>query len=71
MRANGLLIRRMREEQGLSLRDLAGRSGVHFASVSRVEVGARNPRARTLKKIADGLGVAITDIASHDPVAGA
>lgn len=53
----------------MSLRGLAGKSGLHFASLSRVEVGSRKPRPQTLKKIADALGVEVVEIASHDAAA--
>lgn len=71
MQANGKLIRRMREERGFSLRGFADRTGAHFTNLSRVENGMRRPRPQTLKKIADALGVPITDIAFHDDDAGA
>jgi transcriptional regulator with XRE-family HTH domain len=69
MQADGKLIRRMREERGFSLRPFAEKSGTHFTNLSRIENGTRHPRPQTLKRIADALGVPITDIATHEPPA--
>jgi ribosome-binding protein aMBF1 (putative translation factor) len=52
--ASGL--RRLREERGLSQRELA-EPGVSYAYLSRLEVGQRVPSEKTLRKIAAKLGV--------------
>lgn len=66
MEANGLLIRRRREGLGHGLNRFAARIGLDNSTLSRIETGQRSPRPETLKKIADGLGCKITDIASHN-----
>lgn len=51
------LIRRARERQAISLRELARRSGVSAGQLSRIEAGeVEKPSVDTLKAIADALG---------------
>jgi transcriptional regulator with XRE-family HTH domain len=50
-------IKRYRAEQRLSLRQLAGRSGVPAGTISGIERGQREPQILTLAKIADALKV--------------
>ena len=52
-----LRIRQLRERKGVSLRELARRSGVGVATLSRIESGEANPRLSTLLLLADALGV--------------
>lgn len=61
-RAVGEAIRRIRERKGLSQEELAHRAGVHRTYVGGVERGERNPTVESLKKIADGLGVAPEEV---------
>lgn len=70
MEANGLLIRRKREGLGHGLNRFAANIGLNNSTLSRIETGQRKPRPETLKKIADGLGCKITDLASHDVAQG-
>jgi len=49
-------LRRLREERGLSQRDLA-EPGIPYAYVSRVESGQRVPSEKALRKLAAKLGV--------------
>lgn len=56
----------MREERGFGLRRFADRAGLHCAHLSRIELGQRNPRPETLKKIADAFGVPVVMIARQD-----
>ncbi len=53
----GLAVKRRRERAGLSLRDLAGRSGVSASMISDVERGAKSPTVATLVRLAQALGV--------------
>jgi ribosome-binding protein aMBF1 (putative translation factor) len=53
--AVGQRIKRLREERGLSQRDLA-EPGVSYAYVSRIEDGQRTPSAKALRKLAEKLG---------------
>ncbi|MFD8736584.1 helix-turn-helix domain-containing protein [Streptomyces sp. NPDC059618] len=50
-------IRRLREERGHSLEELAERSGLSFRGLIYIEHGQRNPSVLTLLDIARGLGV--------------
>ncbi|CAM3302269.1 MULTISPECIES: helix-turn-helix domain-containing protein [Paenibacillus] len=52
----GEYIRKLREQKGLSLNQLATKSGVSNAQISRIENGLRDlPRPETIKKLAIGL----------------
>ncbi len=48
-------IARRRQEAGLSLRDLAKKSGVNWRTLMDIERGAARPRLATLARIADAL----------------
>lgn len=50
-------IRRLREERGYSLEELAERSGLSFRGLIYIEHGRRNPGVLTVLSIASGLGV--------------
>src|SRR6266487_6239993 len=52
----GQRLRRLRQENGLSQRDLAER-GVSYAYISRIEAGARRPSVKALRMLARKLGV--------------
>jgi tetratricopeptide (TPR) repeat protein len=56
--AIGLRIRRLRGEQGKSLRDIEG-PGADHAHISRVESGHRRPTERFLRTVAKNLGVSM------------
>ncbi len=51
----GRNIRRLRQEYGLTIEELAFRSQLHPNYLGDVERGSRNPALVSLKKIADGL----------------
>jgi transcriptional regulator with XRE-family HTH domain len=53
----GQRLRRVREEQGLSLRSLAGKIGVTASLLSQIETGQVNPSVDTLFGLTEGLGV--------------
>ncbi len=52
-------LRSLRDQRGLSLRDLARRSGVDAAALSRYERGRKTPSADTIETIAAALGVEV------------
>lgn len=52
----GMRLRRLRTEQGLSQRDVAG-THMSYAYVCRIENGERTPSVRTLRQLATSLGV--------------
>ena len=58
----GARIRMLRKEHGLSLEDLSGKSGVALATLSRIENGKGSGTFRTHQRIADALGLAITEL---------
>ena len=59
----GPRIRALREAEGLSLRDLADRSGVSAPMLSQVERGETSPTLSVAVRIAAGL-----ELAADDPV---
>ena len=52
----GVRLRRLRQERGLSQRELAA-PGVSYAYISRIEAGTRQPSVKALRKLARNLGV--------------
>ena len=58
----GKEVRRMREAKGWSQAKLAGASDMGVSGISQIETGARNPSVVTLTKIAEALGVEVTDL---------
>jgi transcriptional regulator with XRE-family HTH domain len=58
-------LRRLREERGYSLEELAERSGLSFRGLIYIEHGKRNPSALTLVDIAAALGVAPGELINH------
>ena len=57
----GRRIRVLREEQGLSLRALAGRSGLSQNAISLIERGENSPTVASLHALAQALGTPIAD----------
>ena len=51
-----------REHRGLSQRTLATRAGLNFTYLSQIETGARKGSVRTMKKLAEGLGLELDDV---------
>jgi transcriptional regulator with XRE-family HTH domain len=58
----GERIRVLRSGQGLTLDDLAARSGVSRAMLSRVERGESSPTAQLLNRVCGGLGVTLSKL---------
>src|SRR5213083_3795810 len=54
----GQRLRRLRQENGLSQRELAS-PGVSYAYISRIEAGARRPSVKALRQLAPKLGVSV------------
>lgn len=57
----GQRIRDLREQRGLSLREVAARSGLSLNAISRIERGDNSPTVASLHMIAGALGVSITE----------
>ncbi len=55
--AIGRRLRKLRRERGISQEQLARRAGMHTPVISRLERGAREPRATMLLRLSHGLEV--------------
>lgn len=55
--AFGQRLRELRAERGVSQDQLAHRTGIHPTAIGRFERGDREPRLRSILRLADGLGV--------------
>ena len=62
----GRRVRALREARGLSLRDLADRSGVSAPMLSQVERGDTSPTLAVAGKIASGLGLSLSQLLRLD-----
>lgn len=50
-------IRSIRKDNDLTIEQVADGSGLHPTTIQKIESGTREPRATTLMKLANGLGV--------------
>jgi transcriptional regulator with XRE-family HTH domain len=57
MEVDGMRLRKFRKEQAWSQRDLARESGVAQDTISRLESGQREAQPRTVRRLAEALGV--------------
>ncbi len=55
--AFGQRLRELRSEYDVSQDQLASRTGIHPTAIGRFERGDREPRLRSILRLADGLGV--------------
>ena len=55
-------LRRMREERGLTIEELAEKSGVSATTIRDVERGAREARGDTVAKVAKPLGLTFDEV---------
>ncbi|HEY2768006.1 MAG TPA: helix-turn-helix transcriptional regulator [Solirubrobacteraceae bacterium] len=55
--AFGWRLRGLRGELGVSQDELAQRTGIHVTTIGRFEHGSREPRLKSILRIARGLGV--------------
>ena len=62
-------LRRLRLERFLSQAELARRAGLHACTITRLESGATAPATRTVRALADALGVEPRELATPDEVA--
>jgi transcriptional regulator with XRE-family HTH domain len=58
----GQRVRALRRERGLTLDGLARRSGVSRAMISKLERGEKNPTLVVAAKVAEGLGVSLSQV---------
>jgi proline racemase/DNA-binding transcriptional MerR regulator/quercetin dioxygenase-like cupin family protein len=61
----GIGVRARRLAQGLSVRELAARTGLAASFVSMLERGAANPSPASLSRLAEALGTTLTDLLGH------
>src|SRR5919106_5959568 len=61
----GSAIRRRREQQGLSLRDVADETGVSASTLSRIENGTGKPDADNIARLAAWLDMPIERVMHH------
>ncbi len=57
MEVNVQRLKELRRERVLSLRELEERSGVSYNTIWRIEDGRQGAHPRTIRKLADALGV--------------
>ena len=63
MELDGMKLREIRLDRGYSQQELADMTGVARDTISKLETGDRpNPYPRTLRKLAEALGVSVADI---------
>lgn len=62
-------LRQSRAGQGLSLKQVATRSGLSIGFISQVERGLTSPSMRSLRQLADALGLQVDDLFSQPPAA--
>lgn len=58
----GLELRRIREERGFTVEELAEKSGVSATTIRGVERGAREARGDTVAKLARPLGLTFDEV---------
>jgi len=58
----GLELRRIREERGLTVEELAEKSGISATTIRDVERGAREARGDTVAKLARPLGLTFDEV---------
>jgi transcriptional regulator with XRE-family HTH domain len=56
------VIRRLREDRGITQEDLAHEAGVTTGTLSRIERGLANPAWTTVARIARALGVSLEEL---------
>jgi transcriptional regulator with XRE-family HTH domain len=54
---DGARLRRLRRERALSQRELSRMTGIAFDTISRLETGKQQAQPRTIRRLAEALGV--------------
>jgi transcriptional regulator with XRE-family HTH domain len=57
MSVDGARLRQLRQERALSLRELGEMTGVAFDTINKLELEKRDAQPRTIRRLADALGV--------------
>ncbi len=60
-------IRRVRELRALSQRELAAKARLSVTTINRIEGGQCKPMPRTVRKLAQALGVTTEDLLAEQP----
>lgn len=58
----GKRLKKLREDRGLSLRELAHQADTSHQNIHEIEKGARNPSLTTIYRLAEALGVRPADL---------
>jgi transcriptional regulator with XRE-family HTH domain len=67
MEADGVKLREIRLDRGYSQEELHKLTGISRDTISRLETGDRpNPHPRTLRKLAEALGVSVGDFRKRE-----
>lgn len=61
-KALGEALRRLRSEQGLSLREVARQVGIGASMLSQIETGSKGTSTKRLRRLAKVLGVSVGDL---------
>ncbi len=57
LEVDGEQLKRLRRERPMSLRELGESTGVAYDTINRLELGKQQAQPRTIRKLADALGV--------------
>ena len=63
----GLRVRQLRLDRGETQEEVAHRAGLHVTYLSGIERGVRNPSLISIRALADGLGVPISELFAFEP----
>jgi transcriptional regulator with XRE-family HTH domain len=66
MEVDGMKVRHLRERRSLSLRELSDLSGVNYNAIWRIEVGRTGAQPRTVRRLAEALGVEPHELLKED-----
>jgi transcriptional regulator with XRE-family HTH domain len=67
----GGAIRQLRHNRGITQDELAKKAGLHRTYVSDMERGSRNPSLNSLQRVAEALGITLSEIFKHTELANA
>lgn len=65
----GMSIRTHRETQSLSLRQFGAMVGLSYPFLSNIETGKASPTVDSLVRIADGLGITVSELLEFEKAA--
>ncbi|MCX6012286.1 MAG: helix-turn-helix domain-containing protein [Chloroflexi bacterium] len=58
-------VKKLREQRALSLSDVAQITGLSRVTINRIENGKQKPMPRTIRKLANALGVNVEELTSE------